>query len=270
MRADACAVDDVEGAFAAARARRTRPPRRRCPTAAPSPARAAGATAGPGSTHAPPPAAPRSQCASCSARALCACMRTPSVSRPFSTTQALNGDRLMPALRITGTNFASIRSSGPHTAPAMTRPWPSRYLVPEWMTRSAPSVTGRCSAGLQKQLSTASSAPPACAISASAAMSQTSVSGLVGVSANSSRVVGVIAARHAAGSVCDTKLVLDAELREVLEQLDRRAEHALRAHHVVAGLQQAQDQHQDRRHAARRCRCSRPCPPAPPGGAPSS
>jgi hypothetical protein len=113
----------------------------------------------------------------------------------------------MPALRITGTNFCSMSSSSPHTAPAITRPWPSRYLVPECMTRSAPNFTGRCSAGLQKQLSTASSAPPACAISASARMSQTSVSGLVGVSANSSRVFGRIAARHSATSVCETKLV---------------------------------------------------------------
>ena len=126
---------------------------------------------------------------------------------PFSTTQALNGDRLMPALRIVGTSLLSISSAGPHTAPAITRPWPSRYLVPLWMTRSAPSFTGCCKAGLQKQLSTASKALPACAISASARISQTSVKGLVGDSANSSRVAGRIAACHAPTSVCETKLV---------------------------------------------------------------
>ena len=38
-------------------------------------------------------------------------------------------------------------------------------------------------------------------------MSQTSVSGLLGVSANSSFVLGRIAARHCAASVCETKLV---------------------------------------------------------------
>ncbi len=38
-------------------------------------------------------------------------------------------------------------------------------------------------------------------------MSQTSVNGLFGVSANSSRVFGRIAARHSLTSVCDTKLV---------------------------------------------------------------
>ncbi len=44
-------------------------------------------------------------------------------------------------------------------------------------------------------------------MSASARMSHTSVSGLVGVSANSSLVVGLTAARHSAKSVCETKLV---------------------------------------------------------------
>ena len=38
-------------------------------------------------------------------------------------------------------------------------------------------------------------------------MSQTSVSGLVGVSANSSFVFGRSAARHSSTSVCETKLV---------------------------------------------------------------
>ena len=76
------------------------------------------------------------------------------------------------------------------------------------------------------------------AMSASARMSQTSVSGLVGDSANSSLVLGCIAARQAARSVCEHEGGLHAEAGEVLEQLDRRAEHALRTHHVVAGLQQ--------------------------------
>ena len=79
--------------------------------------------------------------------------------------------------------------------------------MPECTTRSAPSAAGRCSAGVQKQLSTASQAPASRAICASAAMSQTSVSGLLGVSASSSRVVGRSAARHSSASVCDTKLV---------------------------------------------------------------
>ncbi|MDT4864496.1 hypothetical protein FQZ97_992590 [compost metagenome] len=74
------------------------------------------------------------------------------------------------------------------------------------MTMSAPSFIGNCRAGVAKQLSTHSSAPALCAKSANARMSQTSVSGLVGVSANSSFVVGLIAACHAATSVWETKV----------------------------------------------------------------
>jgi hypothetical protein len=58
-------------------------------------------------------------------------MRIESVSSPFSTTQALKGESDMPALRITGTNFSLTSCSVAHKAPAITRPWPSRYLVPE-------------------------------------------------------------------------------------------------------------------------------------------
>ena len=145
-----------------------------------------GCEPGPGSRRAPPPAALRASAPAPAPRALCACIRIDSVSSPFSTTQALNGDSAMPALRITGTNFSLIELSLPQIAPAMTRPWPSRYLVPEWMTRSAPNSIGRCSAGEQKQLSTASRRRRRARSSASAAMSHTSVSGLVGDSANSS------------------------------------------------------------------------------------
>ena len=49
--------------------------------------------------------------------------------------------------------------SSRHTAPPITRPCPSRYLVAEWITMSAPSSSGRCSAGVQNTLSTTSSAP---------------------------------------------------------------------------------------------------------------
>ena len=159
----------------------------------------------------------------------------------------------MPAVRTIGPNTSTISFDGPQIAPAMTRPCPSRYLVPEWMTRSAPSSAGRCNAGEQKQLSTASSAPAPCASSASAAMSHTSVSGLVGVSANSRRVFGPqrrapfrqVGLRHEAG--------LDAELAELLaEQIERGAEHRARADHMVARLQQAHAHHQDRAHAAGR------------------
>lgn len=47
-------------------------------------------------------------------------------------------------------------------------------------------------------------------------MSQTSVSGLVGVSANSSLVLGFRAARHSATSVCETKVVSTPNLANSL------------------------------------------------------
>ena len=69
-----------------------------------------------------------------------------------------------------------------------------------------------CNAGVQKQLSTASKAPAWWAMSASARMSHTSVSGLVGVSANSKRVLGCTAACQAATSVCDTNVLCTPNL----------------------------------------------------------
>ncbi len=139
-------------------------------------------------------------------------MRKLKVSMPLSTTQALKGDKLMPALRITGTKVFFTKASEAHKAPATTRPWPSRYLVPECTTTSAPKSMGRCKAGVQKQLSTANTAPAARATSANAAMSHTSVNGLVGVSANNSRVLGCTASRQACTSVCGTKVVATPNL----------------------------------------------------------
>ena len=113
----------------------------------------------------------------------------------------------MPALRCTGKIRSSISAWLAHSAPAITRPWPSKYLVAECSTTSAPKRMGFCSAGLQKQLSTTSSAPPSWAMSASAWMSHTSVKGLVGVSAISSLVLGRMALFHSVTSVCETKVV---------------------------------------------------------------
>ncbi|MOA58198.1 hypothetical protein D3C78_1825450 [compost metagenome] len=74
------------------------------------------------------------------------------------------------------------------------------YLVAEWMTISAPRANGFCSTGVQKQLSTASSAPLAWAMSASAAMSTSSASGLEGDSTMNSLVLGLQAAAQASRS----------------------------------------------------------------------
>ena len=97
--------------------------------------------------------------------------------------------------------------AGPHTAPGQHAALAVEVLGAGMDDQVGAQLQRRCSAGVQKQLSTASSAPASCAIVASAAMSHTSVSGLLGVSANSSRVAGRTAARHAPTSVCDTKLV---------------------------------------------------------------
>ena len=87
------------------------------------------------------------------------------------------------------------------SAPARTSPWPLRYLVPEWNTRSAPSAIGRVSTGVATVESTANSAPAPWATSAAAAMSITSQVGLQGVSIHTSLVVpGRTARASAAGS----------------------------------------------------------------------
>src|SRR5450759_417998 len=72
---------------------------------------------------------------------------------------------------------------------------------------SAPSSSGRCRIGVQKQLSTASSAPHCFATAAIAAISDISVSGLDGVSRNNNLVLGRTAAFHSATSVAETYVV---------------------------------------------------------------
>ena len=61
---------------------------------------------------------------------------------------------------------------------------------------SAPSENGCWNTGVAKVLSTTTSAPLACAMSAIASMSDTIRRGLVGVSSQTSRVRSVIAAAH--------------------------------------------------------------------------
>ena len=83
-------------------------------------------------------------------------MRSSRVSSPLRNTQALNGLMVGPAVRSTPNTSSPTRLRSPTTAPPTQRPWPSRYLVAEWTTMSAPSASGCCSAGVQKQLSTTS------------------------------------------------------------------------------------------------------------------
>lgn len=74
------------------------------------------------------------------------------------------------------------------------------YLVVECSTTSAPNSSGFCRYGEAKVLSTTSFAPAVCATSAIAAMSAMLSSGLVGVSIQTTLVLGRIAARTASTS----------------------------------------------------------------------
>ena len=106
-----------------------------------------------------------------------------------------------------------------------------------------------------------------CASSASAAMSHTSVSGLVGVSANSSLVLGRNAALPGGHVGLRHKGRLDTELAELAaNQRDGRAEHRARADHVVTRLEQAHAHHEDGAHAGRCAYARLRCLQARPGG----
>src|SRR6185437_4721838 len=86
------------------------------------------------------------------------------------------------------------------------------------MTISAPKSSGRCSAGEQKQLSTASHASFFFATAASAAMFDISVSGLEGVSIKSSFVLGFTADSQACISVAETNVVSILKLLRILNR----------------------------------------------------
>ena len=126
---------------------------------------------------------------------------------PRWMTQALKGEMVGPAVRRKPTMPSMTGPLAPQTAPPSTLPWPSRCLVAECTTKSAPSSIGRCSAGEHSTLSTASTAPAFFASAASAAMSATSPSGLEGVSRNRSFVFGRSARCHSPRREGDTKVV---------------------------------------------------------------
>jgi hypothetical protein len=71
----------------------------------------------------------------------------------------------------------------------MTSEWPPRYFVVECTTTSAPSASGVWRYGDANVLSTARTAPTACAASAAARMSTTFSSGFDGVSIHTMRVL---------------------------------------------------------------------------------
>ena len=75
-------------------------------------------------------------------------------------------------------------------APPTAAAWPSRYLVVEWMTMSAPHSMGRQPQGVAKVLSTMRGTPWAWAAAANRSMSSTDSAGLAMVSPNSALVLG--------------------------------------------------------------------------------
>ena len=145
----------------------------------------------------------------------CARILRSKVSRPFNITHALNALMVGPPERLKATT-GSISSARPTSAPPKTRPWPSRYLVAEWVTISAPRARGCCKTGVQKQLSTARIAPNSRLTTANPARSAIALSGFDGVSKNNKRVFDVAAPRQASRSVSGTKLISTPNFRSVL------------------------------------------------------
>ena len=149
----------------------------------------------------------------------------------------------MPALRISGTSFSSMSCSlaahrtGHHAALAVevlgarVDDQVGAELRP---AAAAPVCRSSCRPPAAR--------PPRGRSRPARAMSHTSVNGLLGVSANSSFVFGLHRALPFADVGLRHERGLDAELARTRgrSSTDRRAEHALRADHVIAGLQQPQ------------------------------
>ena len=75
-------------------------------------------------------------------------------------------------------------------APPTAAPWPSMYLVVEWVTMSAPHSKGRQFTGVAKVLSTIRGTPRAWAALANFSMSSTVRAGLAMVSPKTAFVLG--------------------------------------------------------------------------------
>ena len=78
--------------------------------------------------------------------------------------------------------MGAITALLPNIAPPSASPCPPRYLVSEWITKSAPSNRGFVDIGVAKVESTASLTPASWAIAATAAISVNRSNGLHGVS----------------------------------------------------------------------------------------
>ena len=124
-------------------------------------------------------------------------MRTARVRMPRITSQQSNGDGTAPAAFWWKRSRSSRSSRRVASRPLITSEWPERYFVAECMTTSAPSSSGRWMNGVAKVLSTTVSAPAVAAMRATALMSTTLRSGLVGVSTQTMRAGGTAGQRRA-------------------------------------------------------------------------
>ncbi len=115
-------------------------------------------------------------------------MRTASVFTPRRTSQESKGPGTAPSDFCRKRSRSEIVGSLVAANPPTTSEWPPRYFVVECTEMSAPSSSGCWRYGVAKVLSTTTTAPTACAASATTAMSTTLRRGLVGVSIQTRRV----------------------------------------------------------------------------------
>ena len=124
-------------------------------------------------------------------------IRTASVFNPRRVSHASNGPATAPIALWWKAIFSARSRLRTTAAPPTTSEWPPQYLVVEWITMSAPRVSGCWRYGDAKVLSTTSRAPASWATPASASMSAIPSNGLVGVSIHTILVSGRMAARTA-------------------------------------------------------------------------
>ena len=126
-------------------------------------------------------------------------MRSASVFMPRSSSHAACGSRIAPSTP-TSSRIGFTASAEPDTVPAIRSLWPPRYLVALWITRSAPSASGRWFTGEAKVESMITATPRSCATRTASGTSITRRYGLVGDSVKNSRVLSRSAALSAIGS----------------------------------------------------------------------
>ena len=143
-----------------------------------------------------------------------------------------------------------MKASDDRMMPPRQRPWPSMCLVAEYTTTSAPSASGLCQIGVANTLSTISRAPPWHARSRRSPDVE-HVERRIG---RALQEAGLGVRPHRLLPLVEVEAVdqrgLDAVARQqVFHHVAAGAEHRLRGHHVIAGLQRRQDRGGHRGHA---------------------